>query len=486
LHTDFHNFGLEPKLQQALARLQFTTPTPIQQAAIPLALAGRDVLGTAQTGTGKTIAFGIPVIQYLMLHPDGVALILTPTRELAAQVQAALLPLVPLPNIKAALLIGGEPMPRQLRQLQQKPRLIIGTPGRINDHLLRRNLQLGKTGMVVLDETDRMLDMGFGVQIDKILQHVPKDRQSLLFSATLPPEITRIANKYMRNPERVAAGSVERPIAKISQELVHTTDADKYADLTAQLSRREGSVIIFVKTKHGSERLAKKLCQAEFRADAIHGDLKQNRRDRVIRDFRAEKFRILVATDVAARGLDIPHIAHVINYDLPQSPEDYIHRIGRTARAGAEGSALNLLTPADRDKWRAIQRLLGGSAQDNQSHAKSAPKSGGSFKKNSKPPHWRDRKSSASGDKKPIWNKESASGEQKPRWNKKPIWNKESAGEQKPRWNKKPIWNKESAGEQKTRWDKKSAGDGAKPKFPRAKFKGQKKAAGGKSYRPRG
>lgn len=375
---DFNGFGLPAKLLQALARMNYETPTPIQEQTIPLALEGKDVLGSAQTGTGKTAAFGIPMIVHLMNNPESTALVMTPTRELAAQVRAALEPMLPF-GIRTALLIGGESMPKQFSQLHQNPRLIIGTPGRITDHLTRGTLKLDATDFMVLDETDRMLDMGFGVQIDKILTFMPKQRQTLLFSATMPANIIKLSSKYMHKPERVAVGSTTTPAAKIQQELVHTSDADKYTQLLAQLEQREGSVIIFVKTKFGTEKLAKRLVASEHQADAIHGDLQQRRRDRVIRNFRDKRYRILVATDIAARGLDIPHIEHVINYDLPQCPEDYIHRIGRTARAGAEGCAVNLLTPADGAKWKAIHRLIHGK-EDPSMPASYAKPAGGGYK----------------------------------------------------------------------------------------------------------
>jgi ATP-dependent RNA helicase DeaD len=358
--TEFNQFNLPAKLLQALQRVQFTTPTPIQVATIPPALEGKDVLGSAQTGTGKTAAFGIPLMAHLMLQPEAMALVMTPTRELAAQVLAALQSFNPHPDIRSALLIGGEPLPRQFRQLQQNPRLIVGTPGRINDHLARGTLKLKTVQILVLDETDRMLDMGFGVQIDEVVRHIPSQRQTLLFSATLPPAIVKLAGKYQRDPVRVAVGPVATPIAKIQQDHKNIGEAEKYPTLLGELTTREGTVIIFVKTKHGSDRLAVKLAQAGHRAVALHGGLKQNKRDRVIQEFRDQKFRVMVATDVAARGLDIPHIAHVINYDLPQCPEDYIHRIGRTARAGATGMAINLVSPADEEKWDAIHHLLQG------------------------------------------------------------------------------------------------------------------------------
>lgn len=355
---DFSGFGLPSKLLQSLARMRFHKPTPIQAKAIPFALEGRDILGSAQTGTGKTGAFGIPIIAKLMEHPEASALVLTPTRELAAQVKATLEQMIPVPNIKTALLIGGEAMPKQFRQLQAQPRLIVGTPGRINDHLQRGSLKLGNARFVVLDETDRMLDMGFGAQIDKILSHVPKERQTMLFSATLPQGIVKLSGKYLKNPERISVGSTIAAAPNIRQELIQTSDEEKGGQLLKVLGNTKGSVIIFVKTKYGTEKLAKRLSQHNYCADAMHGDLRQSRRDRVIQGFRDKKYQVLVATDIAARGLDVPHIETVINYDLPQCPEDFIHRIGRTARAGSSGQAISFITPADREKWSAIHKLM--------------------------------------------------------------------------------------------------------------------------------
>lgn len=356
---DFSTLGLPQQLEDSLKRMNFTSPTPIQAKAIPIALQGRDILGSAQTGTGKTGAFGIPLLQRLLTTDKTTALIMTPTRELATQVLKALQEMLGHGSgIKTALLIGGDSMYRQLNQLKGRPRLVVGTPGRINDHLERRSLNLRDAGFLVLDETDRMLDMGFGVQIDRILKHMPKERQTLLFSATLPPYIIEIAKKYLHMPERIAVGDVHTPTQNIKQELVKLSTAEKYKALTEHLSRREGSVIIFVKTKHGADRMATKLQREGHKAEAIHGDLKQSKRDRVIADFRDKEYRILVATDVAARGLDIPHIEHVINYDLPQVAEDYIHRIGRTARAGKTGEAVVFVTPEDGAKWKAIYHLM--------------------------------------------------------------------------------------------------------------------------------
>ena len=294
-----------------------------------------------------------------MSNESALGVILTPTRELAVQVMKTLEQLLNgNPQIKTAILIGGEAMPKQFRQLKNRPRLIVGTPGRINDHLARGTLKLSNAGFLVLDETDRMLDMGFGIQIDRIVKQMPQKRQTLMFSATIPANIMDMAGKYLRNPVRISVGSTAKPIAKIKQENINTSEAEKFTVLVTELERREGSVVVFVKTKWGAEKLAVRLRGENHSADAIHGDLRQNRRDKVISSFRERKHRILVATDVAARGLDIPHIEHVVNYDMPQCPEDYIHRIGRTGRAGAEGNAVNLITSADGAKWKAIYKLM--------------------------------------------------------------------------------------------------------------------------------
>lgn len=355
---NFEELDLPAQLKTALAKMNFTTPTPIQAKSIPEALAGRDILGSAQTGTGKTGAFGIPLVTRLLTNTRGSALVLCPTRELAVQVLAQLKLMVGAAPIKTALLIGGESMPKQLAELRLRPRIIVGTPGRINDHLERGSLMLHDANFLVLDETDRMLDMGFGPQIDKIFKFLPPVRQTLMYSATLPDNIVKISQRYMKDPVRVAAGEVSKPIAKITQENIEVTDDSKYDQLIEQINKREGSIIVFVKTKWNTEKLAKRLRSAKHSADAIHGDLRQNQRDKVIKNFREMKHRILVATDIAARGLDIPHIEHVINYDLPQVAEDYIHRIGRTGRNEAEGAAVNLITSADREKWQAIVKLL--------------------------------------------------------------------------------------------------------------------------------
>ena len=359
--NNFEALGLPETMLPALEAINFTIPTPIQAQAIPVAMEGHDILGSAQTGTGKTGAFAIPMIAHLLACPASSALILLPTRELARQVlDAADKMLGNRQKILSALLIGGDSMIKQLQQLKKKPRIIVGTPGRINDHLRQRTLKLDETDFLVLDETDRMLDMGFGAQLEQIAKYLPAARQTLMFSATLPANIISLSRKYLNNPVRIAVGATTAPAANIRQELIKTTDAAKYGELI----NREGSVLVFVKTKYGAERLAQKLAKENQAADAIHGDLRQSRREKVIAGFRQRKFRVLVATDIAARGLDIPHIESVINYDLPQCPEDYIHRIGRTARAGAAGTAVNLLTPKDASRWKEIYKLMNPTARE--------------------------------------------------------------------------------------------------------------------------
>ena len=356
---NFKLLKIEDSLKYSLSKMNFVKPTPIQSMAIPVALDGKDILGTAQTGTGKTLAFSIPLINKLILEKNAFALVMCPTRELATQVMEAIKSIISeKTNIKTALLIGGESMQKQLRQLGRKSRIIVGTPGRINDHLKRKSLNLSATKYLVLDETDRMLDMGFTPQIEMVLKFVPKDHQTLLFSATLPQNILKIAERYLNKPERISTGATSVPIAKIKQDTLQVFKENKYDELIDQFLARKGSILVFVKTKRNADKMVKRLKEEGHSADAIHGDLRQSKRDRVINSFRKGLKRILIATDVAARGLDIPLIQHVINYDLPQVPEDYIHRIGRTARAGSEGSALTFLTPDDRSMWNSINKLI--------------------------------------------------------------------------------------------------------------------------------
>ena len=299
----FSSFDLPEQLNTALSRMNYTTPTSIQAQAIPFALAGRDILGSAQTGTGKTAAFAIPMIAKLMAQPNATALVLAPTRELASQTLDVINKLtVNNRDMRTALLIGGEAMGKQFDQLRRDPRIIVGTPGRINDHLRRNPKMLAFVNFIAVDEADRMLDMGFSEQIDDIFATIPKERQMLMFSATFPESIIKFSRNYLNNPERVSVSTEKASTPKIKHDVVQTTDGEKYTKLLAELETREGSVIIFVKTQHGTERLSKKLDNDEHANVAIHGGLRQNQREKAVRAFRNQRARIMVATDVA-RGM---------------------------------------------------------------------------------------------------------------------------------------------------------------------------------------
>ncbi len=380
----FNEANIPQVLLQRLEQIGFLMPTPIQMKVIPHALGGRDILGSAQTGTGKTAAYGIPLVTRLLEHAHGSALVLLPTRELAMQVMRALQQMIGQNRISTALLIGGEDMGRQLRKLRTCPRLIVGTPGRINDHLSRGTLKLKNTKFLVLDEVDRMLGMGFCVQLEAIANYLTAERQTLMFSATVPKDIQKISAKYLNDYIRISLGASHEPVPKVKQSHLKLSGSEKYPRLLDELQNRSGSIIVFVKTKRSADSMKKKLREQGHKVDAFHSDLRQNRRTHVITNFHNQNnCRILVATDLAARGLDIPHVEHIINYDLPQNPEDYIHRIGRTARAGAEGEALDFITPADYIKWSAIQRFLN---PDMKQERLSSPKKGSykSYKKHGK------------------------------------------------------------------------------------------------------
>jgi superfamily II DNA/RNA helicase len=359
----FQDIQLSPIILQALHRLGFSKPTAIQAQAIPLALQSKDILGSAQTGTGKTFAFCLPLLDWLLNNPTGKGLILIPTRELAQQIFSNLNKLLAeIQTIKLALLIGGESYNKQLKQIESPARIIIGTPGRIIDHLQQKNFSVAGINYLVLDETDRMFDMGFAIQLEKIVSQLPKKRQTLMFSATFPAKIERLVDKYMQDPVRIFVNESQKTGIQLPSSLVEKTlsvkEEDKYAALLQELNQREGTILIFVKTKVRAEKLSLKLRKENYNTCAMHSNLVQNKRVRLMEAFRQERYRIMVATDVAARGLDVPHLLHVINYDLPHLTEDYVHRLGRTARNGKEGFAFTFLTPEDSKRWKAIQLLL--------------------------------------------------------------------------------------------------------------------------------
>ena len=361
----FERFGLSAALLRAIADQGYREPTPIQQQAIPLILEGRDVLAGAQTGTGKTAAFTLPLLQRLdKTHQGGQrkrvrALILTPTRELAAQVGESVGTYGRHLPIKAAMIYGGVGINPQIEKLRQGVDIVIATPGRLLDHLGQRNIDLSAVEILVLDEADRMLDMGFIRDIRRIMDRLPRKRQNLLFSATFSNEIRRLAADLLNAPQEIQAAARNIPADGISQ-VVWPVDSKRKREM---LSHRIGAenwrqVLVFTRTKHGADRLCKQLVQDGLAAAAIHGNKSQNARTRALADFKAGKIRVLVATDVAARGLDIDRLPHVVNYELPHVPGDYVHRIGRTARAGLEGHAVSLVCPEEMKQLGAIERLL--------------------------------------------------------------------------------------------------------------------------------
>ena len=355
----FNDFALPEALQHKLDALGFDKPTPVQERAIPAALEQRDILGSAQTGTGKTAAFAIPLLTKIMNHADVYGIIVTPTRELALQVDEQIRAFLSAKSkIRSVVLIGCASIDRQIQALAKRPKIIVGTPGRIIDHLERKSLDLAGFNYVVLDETDRMLDMGFSAPIAEIFSHVAEERQTLLFSATLPKNIQKVSAQYLQNPVRIEMGQVNSVGDNIVQSTQFVSKEGKFEMLVDALRDHDQSAIVFMNSKFATEKMAKRLKSAGITAEAIHGDLRQSKRERVISNLRDNKFRVLVATDVAARGIDVPHIHQVINFDLPRQTEDYIHRIGRTGRNGAQGIALNLATRDDMEKLNEIERLI--------------------------------------------------------------------------------------------------------------------------------
>ena len=385
LMDNFSNFDLSNESQKALEGLGFKNPTPIQLKAIPVGLSGQDILANAQTGSGKTLAFALPLIEKIKNNTNSSGLVLTPTRELAKQIFSVVNIILSYhEKIKSILLIGGEGIYSQSNSLKKSPQIIIGTPGRINDHLDRGSLNINNCNLVVLDETDKMLEMGFEYQVRDILKAINNKKQMLMFSATLPNQIIKLSSKYSNNPQRISIQQNEVLNFNIKQDVIKVSPKDKFKELSNQIQNRDGSILVFVKTKHGTEKLSKKLKQEGIKTTALHGGLRQNKRSRIMDDFREEKFRIMIATDIASRGIDVPHIEHVINYDLPQAPEDFIHRIGRTARAGSVGEALSFITPNDSKIWKSIEmtiQRLSNKGADKKSFKKGADKK--SFKKSS-------------------------------------------------------------------------------------------------------
>ncbi|MBI4426688.1 MAG: DEAD/DEAH box helicase [Candidatus Kerfeldbacteria bacterium] len=354
---DFSGLGLAPKLLATLDRLRFTTPTPIQLQAIPVAISGKDLIGIAQTGTGKTLAFGLPMLQRLA-QVKGRGLIILPTRELAIQVDEMLHQIGRPLGLRTAVLIGGQSAKSQEQALRRQPHIIVVTPGRLLDHLEQGTVRLNDISILVLDEADRMLDMGFAPQLNRILAKVPKQRQTMLFSATMPEDIVRIATKHMHLPLRVEVAPPGTAAAKVTHEVFVVEKSQKTSLLTKLLGEYRGSVLAFTRTKHGAKKVTQALKHAGYNVAELHSNRSLGQRRDALEGFKTGKYRVLVATDIAARGIDVTGIELVVNVDLPATPDDYIHRIGRTARAGRAGHAISFATPDQGRDLRAIERLL--------------------------------------------------------------------------------------------------------------------------------
>ena len=355
--TSFFGLGIAPGLLAVLDSLKFTVPTAIQEAAIPIAIDGKDVIGVAQTGTGKTLAFGVPMVQRLA-HGKVRGLVLVPTRELALQVHEDLTKLTRAFKLRTSVVIGGEPMFRQVRQLRDHPHIVIATPGRLNDHIEQRQVRLSDIGILVLDEADRMLDMGFLPQIERIIKLIPKTRQTMLFSATMQPSVLQIASRYMHLPVRTEIAPSGSTPDLVAQEILFVMKEQKNNLLGELLKQYSGSVLLFVRTKRGAARVARLLRGMGYSAAEIHADRTQPQRKKALDGFKSGAYRILVATDVAARGIDVKDIELVINYDLPDDVGNYVHRIGRTGRAGKQGHAITFATPDQSSDVRAIEKFM--------------------------------------------------------------------------------------------------------------------------------
>lgn len=353
---NFYGLGISPNILEILNRLNFKVPTPIQEKSVPTAIEGKDMVGIAQTGTGKTLAFGIPMIQAALRGKQG--LVVVPTRELALQVNGVFNKIgMPL-GMRTAVLIGGESIGRQIQALRRNPQIVIGTPGRIIDHLGQKTVSFKSIAVLVLDEADRMLDMGFAPQLNRILQVLPRERQTMLFSATMPQNIVAIAQAHMKLPVRIEIAPSGTPPAKITQELFFVQKNDKPRLLEKVLAEYRGSVLVFARMKFGAKRIAAHIRAMGYSAAELHSNRSLSQRRAALDGFRNGTYRILVATDIASRGIDVKGIELVINYDLPQSPEDYVHRIGRTGRVGGAGHAISFAMPNEQSDVRSIERLI--------------------------------------------------------------------------------------------------------------------------------
>lgn len=356
-NESFQGLGIAPKFLEILTKNGFTIPTPIQHQCIPVAMEGKDIIGVAQTGTGKTLAFGIPMMQSLV-QKGGKGLVVVPTRELALQVEQHLSNIGRPVGIRTAVLIGGENIQGQFHQLRTDPHILVVTPGRMIDHLEQKSVRLDQTRILILDEADRMLDMGFEPQINMILRYVPKERQTMLFSATMPEEIVAVAARHMKMPVRVEIAPPGSTARDVSQELFFVESQDRFHLLEKLLSEYAGSVLVFTRTKYGAKKLARTIRNSGHNAVELHSDRSHGQRRDAMEGFKIGRYRILVATDIASRGIDVTGIELVVNYDLPSNPEDYVHRIGRTGRAGSVGHAISFAMPHQRSDVKGIEQVI--------------------------------------------------------------------------------------------------------------------------------
>jgi ATP-dependent RNA helicase RhlE len=358
--VSFKDFGLSPEVVKGTQAMGFTDPTPIQHRAFPIVLAGKDLIGTAQTGTGKTAAFALPILTNLAAHGALRCLVLEPTRELAAQVETAFRDYGRFTDLRVSLIHGGVGYGKQREEMAAGMDIIVATPGRLLDHLEQRTMALDKVNVLVLDEVDRMLDMGFLPDVRRIVEQISTDRQTLLFSATLPPEIERLAGWVLRNPEVIEIG-IQRSPAETINHAVYPVAAEQKFDLLMALLERTNfdSCLIFSRTKHGADKIAVKLKQGKHSVAVLHSNRTQRERVEALEGFKSGKYDVMVATDIAARGIDIAGISHVINYDVPEHSEDYVHRIGRTGRAQKVGDAFTLMNGEELGSLQAIERFIG-------------------------------------------------------------------------------------------------------------------------------
>jgi ATP-dependent RNA helicase RhlE len=364
MDTVFSHLGLADGLAYAVQEMGYTEPTPIQAQAIPLVLTGRDLIGSAQTGTGKTAAFALPILQRLQQHGAQRCLILEPTRELALQVEEAFLKFAKFTDLRVTIVYGGVGYGKQLEDLRRGVDILVATPGRLLDHLEQRNTTLNDISMLVLDEVDRMLDMGFLPDVRRIVQKCPRTRQTLFFTATMPPEIESLAGWALREPVKVEIGHRRSPAETVAHAFYPIVDSQKFDLLSALLERTQyRSVLVFSRTKFGADRIARRLKALHHSVAALHSDRSQRERVEALEGFKSGQFEVLVATDIAARGLDIAGVSHVINYDVPENPEDYVHRIGRTGRAQHTGEAFTLVTEDQVRNARSIERFIGAAIE---------------------------------------------------------------------------------------------------------------------------